>query len=78
LIHLDLDGEEHVYETRILWLGLQHKIEVNMDGILVFFEPDEERNYRAVLPAGQIALHQSIPRSLLKAIALYLESVLKS
>jgi hypothetical protein len=30
--------------------GYTHKIAINVDGREILFEPDEERNYRAVMP----------------------------
>lgn len=78
LIRISLEGKEYEFETKILWLGFQHKIEVNIEGIVVLFEPDEERNYRAIFSPEQTELHQSVPKKLLKAVAQHLESILKS
>lgn len=54
-------------------MGYTHKIQVQLEGITILFEPDEERYYRAVTE------HQdrSIDVGLLKAIASTLEETFK-
>jgi hypothetical protein len=51
--------------------------EVDVAGQLVMFEPDEERSYRAVLPAAQLTEGAKIEPGLLKAIAEVIESLIK-
>lgn len=36
--------------ARLLLQGYTYKIEVCIDGVVLYFEPDEERNFRSVLP----------------------------
>lgn len=70
-------NQEHEFETRILWSGYQHKIEVLIDNVVVLFEPDEERHYRVILSPEQIGIHKLITPGLLQAIAHHLESFLR-
>jgi len=55
--------------------GYTHKIQVEVDGQIIMFEPDEERNYRVVLNAGQLEKETKLDVGLLKAIAEVIESV---
>jgi hypothetical protein len=45
---LQLPAELRVY-------GHTHKIMVNINGAEVVFEPDEERNYRAIVPEANMS-----------------------
>lgn len=51
-------GEERDFEVKLIASGYIHKFHVDADGVGVFFEPDEERQYRAVL--DQEALEKNI------------------
>ncbi len=42
-------GGEREFEAKLLAYGYTHKFHVDLDGVGVLFEPDEERQYRAVL-----------------------------
>jgi hypothetical protein len=45
------DGNHRLsFPAQLLLMGYTHKIQVEVDGVQVMFEPDEERNYRAVVP----------------------------
>ncbi|MFC6101548.1 hypothetical protein [Olivibacter domesticus] len=59
-------------------MGYTHKIEVDVFGTLVHFEPDEERNYRAILLDPTAESSTEIKPGLLQAIATYLEEQIKS
>jgi len=67
------DNKQYHFKTRLLQLGYIHKFQVDVDGIEVLFEPDEERSYRAWIdPANQEALLKVNPH-LLKEIARAIE-----
>ncbi|GEO04600.1 hypothetical protein AAE02nite_22640 [Adhaeribacter aerolatus] len=70
-------GEELVFPAQVLMTGYTHKIQVDIDGQFIMFEPDEERNYRAVLDQAQLEKGARIDIELLQAIARVLESVVK-
>lgn len=42
-------GEEIIFPAKFQFLGYTHRFIVNVYGEEVVFEPDEERNYRALL-----------------------------
>ncbi len=43
-------GSEYLFEARLRPSGYVTLIEVDVNGHIIFFEPDEEGNYRAVIP----------------------------
>lgn len=47
-------GREIEFEVRAFRYGYTHRVEVMIEGLPVIFEPDEEGNYRALLPAAGI------------------------
>jgi hypothetical protein len=70
-------GQELSFPCKIMPSGFVLAFGVEVAGQLVTFEPDEERNYRAVLPAPQMAEGFKIEPGLLKAIAEVIESIVK-
>ncbi|MDX3913006.1 MULTISPECIES: hypothetical protein [Olivibacter] len=77
-ITVNYRNTEHSFESRIRWMGYTHKIEVDVYGTPVHFEPDEERNYRAVLVDPTADTSKELTPGLLQAIASYLEEQVKS
>lgn len=59
--------EEITFKADILVIGFTSRINVDVNGIIIFFEPDEERNYRAL--ADMSTSRKQIDIALLKAIA---------
>lgn len=49
---LEVDGKK--YYGQLLTFGFSYKIVMIIDDIAVTFEPDEERNFRAIVSADQI------------------------
>jgi len=75
-LDVNYNGENLEFEGRLLISGYLHKIEMDVNGTPVFFEPDEERNYRALVGREQMD-DKNLSVSLLQAIAHRLESLLK-
>lgn len=48
-IEVELDGKEFSFNGRLAIVGYTHKFYVLINGLEVTYEPDEERNYRAML-----------------------------
>ena len=71
------NGGELVLAAKLLILGYTHKIQVTVNGNEIFFEPDEERNYRAVLAFDCLEQGSETDKNLLKAIADAIESIVK-
>jgi len=70
-------GQELSFPGKLLLTGYTHKIQVEVDDQLIMFEPDEERNYRAILDAAQLQKNTRLDVALLRAIATVIESVIK-
>lgn len=51
-------GEEREFDAKLIASGYTHKFHVDIEGVGVFFEPDEERQYRAILD------HEAIEKNL--------------
>lgn len=68
-------GEEQLFTSYFQQLGFTHRIIVDVYGTEVAFEPDEERNYRALLNPEQT--DKQINVDLLKAIAETIERIVK-
>lgn len=74
-IPVHFNGEERTFPAEFQFLGYTHRFQVMIAGQPVTFEPDEERNYRAVLEPQQ--QNQPVQVELLKAIAAAIESFMK-
>lgn len=72
---LNYSGNEYIFPAKLLILGYTHKIQVEVNGYEIFFEPDEERNYRAVLAYDSLEESEGIDKNLLKAIAEAIEKI---
>lgn len=68
-------NEMHDFEAELQVFGYSYKIAVKINNTIVFFEPDEERNYRAVL--ADPALQKNMDIVLLKAVSAKLEELFK-
>jgi hypothetical protein len=42
-------NQELTFTAKFIQFGYSYRFEVDVNGILVFFEPDEERNFRAIV-----------------------------
>lgn len=62
-------GKEYQLDSELRVYGYTHKIAINIEREEILFEPDEERNYRAVIPEESkikidIGLIQAIAKEL--------------
>lgn len=70
LLPVDFKGEKLELETRLQPWGYTYRFEVQINGLPVQFEPDEERNYRALIEPEQVEDKGSkLNVALLQAIA---------
>ncbi len=70
-------GKKLDFEVRFQKWGFSHRFLVEVQGIPLFFERDEEGSYRAVLfPETAREKNQVIDAGLLKAIAAEIQSIL--
>ncbi len=69
------NGTEVQLKTRLLQSGYVHRFEVELNELIILFEPDEERNYRALVEPH---LADKLKRSdvdLIRAVAEALEKL---
>lgn len=70
-------GQNLSFPAMLLRYGYSHKIQVEVNDQMILFEPDEERNYRAVLDVKAVEAGVNPDKGLLQAIATTIESILK-
>ncbi|MEP7259422.1 MAG: hypothetical protein ABI687_13565 [Flavitalea sp.] len=69
-------GKQQIFPATFSRLGYSYKIFVSVNNSEIIFEPDEERNFRAI--ASQDAMHnQHIDTALIKAIGEALQEAFK-
>ncbi len=74
---LEYNGEQRMFKASLLVTGYTHKFSVDINGQEVKFEPDEERNYRAVINYEEISNNSNIDKELLKHIAEVIQELVK-
>jgi hypothetical protein len=65
------------FPAQLLRYAYSYKIEVDVEGTPVYFEPDEERNWRAMVGQEEVSVNRNLSRELLKAIASSIEEIVK-
>lgn len=70
-------GEEISFPGRLLNYGYSYKIELEIFGAMLLFEPDEQRNFRALIAPEEMNKHKEITLDLLEAIVSSLDELLK-
>jgi hypothetical protein len=71
------NNTELSFPARLLNYGYSYKLEVDIEAIKVLFEPDEERNWRALISYEDLNSNKSISVDLLRAIAKSIEGIIK-
>ena len=61
-------GQERMLPASLQVTGYTHRFIVEINGQSIIFEPDEERNYRALLSNEDVNNNLPIDRELVKAI----------
>lgn len=74
-IPVTYQGKELEFDAQLLHLGYTRKIQVDVYGIIVFLEKDDEGKYRAVL--ADILNESKVDKELIKEIVQSLELILK-
>ncbi|MES2373227.1 MAG: hypothetical protein V4557_11655 [Bacteroidota bacterium] len=72
---VEYKGKEILFPAELLPMGFTHKIKVNLDGTDILFEPDEERNYRAVIDYAALDKMNSVNKDLLQLICQTLDEL---
>ena len=74
---IEYSGEVKEFPASLLLQGYTHKFKVLVEGLEIFFEPDEEGSYRAVkMPWQEEKAIEKIDKNLLKAIQEKIEAIL--
>lgn len=76
-LDITFNGKELTFPVQLLNFGTSYKLQVEIEGTKVFFEPDEERNWRAVLSYEDMQANKKINPELLKAIAEKIDAILQ-
>jgi hypothetical protein len=69
ILPVSFEGKELELPARLLRYGYTAKIEVEIEGTPVVFEPDEERNWRAVMGFEDLVAGKKVKKELVEAVA---------
>ena len=70
-------NQELIFYAKFIQFGYSYKFEVEVNGILVFFEIDEEKNFRAMIDPKIDHGDHKIDKELIQLIAETLAEMLK-
>jgi hypothetical protein len=74
---IEYKGELKEFPAQLLLQKYTHKFKVLVDGLEIFFEPDEESGYRAVrIPGQEEKQLEKIDNSLLQGIQEKIQAIL--
>jgi len=76
-IPVTFNNKQLSFPGRLLNYGYSTKIEIDIEGTKVLFEPDEERNWRALISYEDVQANKKLDPALLKAIAGAIEELIK-
>jgi hypothetical protein len=74
-IEVEVERKEYSFEARLATVGYTHRFYVLINGLEVTYEPDEERNYRAMVSVGDSATISDIDKALIKAVGDKIQAV---
>ncbi|MGN6421505.1 MAG: hypothetical protein ACTHMC_28580 [Pseudobacter sp.] len=76
-IPVSYKGKDLSFPAQLLAFGYTHRILVNVNGVDMQLEPDEERNYRAIVVDPEQAGAEKLEAGLIAAIVEVVESIVK-
>ena len=62
-------NQELIFNAKFIQFGYSYKFEVDINGTMVLFEPDEERNFRAMIDPTIVHGIHNIDKELIRLIA---------
>jgi hypothetical protein len=77
LLPVTYNGKEMELPAKLHNYGYSSKLEVEIHGTKIIFEPDEERKWRALIPHEDLAANKNISRGLLEAVVRVIEDITK-
>lgn len=75
LLTIDFNGKLMELPTVLRQFGYSFRIDVTIGDTVVSYEPDEERNWRAMISYEDVQANKQLNPDLLKAIAAELENL---
>jgi len=69
VLPVSFEGNQLELPARLLRYGYTIKIEVEIEGTAVVFEPDEEQNWRAVMGFEDLVAGKKVKKELVEAVA---------
>jgi len=69
VIDVAIGGKEYNVEVRLISTGYMHRFIAMINDTEVIYEPDEERNYRAIVNEAAISKLRDADKELIKAVA---------
>ena len=75
ILPVEFGGEVLQLRARIVQTSYLVKLEVEMEDTIVTFEPDEERNWRAVLGYDDLIIGKKVKQELVQAVAKFIETI---
>jgi hypothetical protein len=76
-LSVEYKGKQLMLNASLLVTGYTHKFSVDINGQIIIFEPDEERNYRAVISYDDIGNNKPVDIELLKQITKAIARIVK-
>lgn len=76
-VPVNYKNQQLIFIAKFIQFGYSYKFEVDVNGILVSFEPDEERNFRAMIDPTIDHANHKIDKELIQLIAEALAEMLK-
>lgn len=77
LLPVSFNGHSMELPAKLRQFGYTVKIEVDIDGLIVTFEPDEERNWRAVMGYEDVVAGKAGNKKLIEAVAEVITEITK-
>jgi hypothetical protein len=74
---LNFKGKDMLLPVKLMNYGSSYKLEVEIEGTKVLYEPDEERSRRALISYEDVQANKKLDKELLALIALELDTILK-
>ncbi|MES2430905.1 MAG: hypothetical protein V4556_08200 [Bacteroidota bacterium] len=69
------NGHDYLFPATLITYGYSYKIEVDVSGTIIIFEPDDEGNYRALINEAQLHDIPHVNKELLQLIAEKLQAL---
>jgi DNA polymerase III delta subunit len=76
-VPVNYKNQELIFIAKFIQFRYSYKFEVDVNGVIVFFEPDDERNFRAIIDPAIDHVNHKIDKELIQLIAEALATMLQ-